>query len=195
METSNFQALPHIVQFLEIGLIKKFEPAVVLDCSDMSEMVSVILILLSNCLLAEAALWVQPHGLRHWASWRNGHHRTHERAGHPAWEHPPEGSCRAGFPWWCQGVHCYLQETRQVRRRMINTQPKQHNQHGEWKPCSMYTMWCLICVFNLLCEILHNIYTIPKNAGNFLVNILPIYSAYTPFHIKYIYIYICIITG
>lgn len=114
-----------------IGLIKKFEPAVVLDCSDMSEIVTVILTLLSNCLLAEAALRVQPHGLRHWASWRNGHHRTHERAGHPAWEHPPEGSCCAGFPWWCQGVHCYLQETRQVRRRMINTQPKQHNQHGE----------------------------------------------------------------
>lgn len=64
---------------------------------------------------AEAAVWVQPHGLHHRAGRRYGNNRSHEYSRHQTWHNPPEGSCSAGLPWWCAGVYLHLQETRQMR--------------------------------------------------------------------------------
>lgn len=67
------------------------------------------------CFSAEAALWMQPHGLHHRAGRRHGHYWSHERFRHQAHEYPPESTRGPGIPWWCAGIHCHLQKAQQMR--------------------------------------------------------------------------------
>lgn len=64
---------------------------------------------------AKAALWVQPNGFYHWASRRHGHHRLHQRPGHPAHLYPRAGPGGPGVTRRRTGVPCHLQKAQQVR--------------------------------------------------------------------------------
>lgn len=67
---------------------------------------------LSLCLFlsAEAAVWMQPHGLYHGAGRRHGHNRIHECFGHPAHHNPPTSPCGPWIPWRCARISVHLQE-------------------------------------------------------------------------------------